>query len=89
MPEEEAQPPAPDVTPEEARQMGAEAARKGEPVTSNPFKALSPQRREFDAGWQDASGSDGMGPDTADQPKDKPARKAKPKKEDGKGGGNS
>jgi uncharacterized protein (UPF0335 family) len=49
-----------EVTADQAREMGADAARAGKPVTSNPFPARDPNRAAFDEGWCQSSGSDGM-----------------------------
>lgn len=49
-----------EVTAEQAREMGADAARAGKPVTANPFPARDPNRAAWDEGWCQASGSDGM-----------------------------
>lgn len=47
-----------------AFELGQQAFHANEPITSNPFSWDDPRRERFDAGWRDASGSDGMGPDT-------------------------
>ncbi len=44
--------------------LGQAAFHANEPITGNPFPWDDPRRERFDAGWRDASGSDGMGPDT-------------------------
>lgn len=49
-----------EITAEEARDQGAEAARSGKPVTANPFPARDPNRAAWDEGWCQSSGSDGM-----------------------------
>lgn len=54
--------PIPDVDDAGARQLGEQAFRDDRPVTSNPFPANDGRRREWDRGWRDASGGDGMGP---------------------------
>lgn len=48
------------ILPEQAREQGAEAARAGKPVTTNPFPARDPNRAAWDEGWCQSSGSDGM-----------------------------
>ena len=51
------------ITPEDiaaAHQAGAAAARAGSPVLANPHPAGDPRRAAWDAGWCEASGSDGM-----------------------------
>lgn len=54
----------PDVDEAGAFALGQAAYQANEPITSNPFAWDDPRRERFDAGWRDASGSDGMGPDT-------------------------
>lgn len=54
----------PDVDEEGAFELGQLAYRENQPITSNPFPWDDKRRRRFDAGWRDASGSDGMGPET-------------------------
>tara|TARA_R110002167_G_scaffold162882_3_gene359511 strand:- start:1223 stop:1927 length:705 start_codon:yes stop_codon:yes gene_type:complete len=67
-PEAKAPPPkkprrnVPDVSEGVAFELGGEAFRKGEPITSNPFPHDDKRRAKFDAGWRTASGTDGMGP---------------------------
>ena len=53
--------PVPDVDEAGARALGAQAWEDDRPITSNPFPANDKRRREWDRGWRDASGSDGMG----------------------------
>lgn len=53
----------PDVDAAGARALGAAAYRDNQPITSNPFPWDDKRRQEFDAGWREASGSDGMGPE--------------------------
>ncbi|MBF0305170.1 MAG: DUF2312 domain-containing protein [Alphaproteobacteria bacterium] len=55
-----AEPPPPEVSLEDARRMGAEAAAAGRPVTTNPFPAHDPYRAAWDEAWCGAAGSDGM-----------------------------
>ena len=54
----------PDVDEDGAFELGQLAYQSNEPITSNPFAWDDKRRPKFDAGWRDASGSDGMGPDT-------------------------
>ncbi|WP_412064006.1 DUF2312 domain-containing protein [Rhizobium sp. SYY.PMSO] len=54
----------PDVDEGGAFELGQAAYHANEPITSNPFAWDDKRRPQFDAGWRDASGSDGMGPDT-------------------------
>lgn len=54
----------PDVDMKGARELGAAAYKANQPITSNPFPWDDKRRPEFDAGWREASGSDGMGPQT-------------------------
>jgi uncharacterized protein (UPF0335 family) len=53
----------PDVDAAGARALGSKAYRENQPITSNPFPWDDKRRQEFDAGWREASGSDGMGPE--------------------------
>lgn len=53
--------PVPALNEDEARALGAQAFRIDKPITSNPFPPADKRRREWDRGWRDASGSDGMG----------------------------
>lgn len=53
----------PDVDAKGARDLGATAFKENQPITSNPFPWDDKRRGEFDAGWREASGSDGMGPE--------------------------
>ena len=52
----------PDVDEAGARELGATAYRENQPITSNPFPWDDKRRQSFDAGWREASGTDGMGP---------------------------
>lgn len=52
----------PDVDAAGARELGRVAYRGNQPITSNPFPWDDKRRAEFDAGWREASGTDGMGP---------------------------
>lgn len=45
---------------EAAREEGATAARAGKTIYSNPYLSGDPRCGAWDAGWCDASGSDGM-----------------------------
>ncbi len=74
-----AEPPAPEPTVEDARNMGDEAAKAGQPVTANPFPARDPRRAAWDEAWCMALGTDGM-----DIPE---ALKPSPKPKKGSGGG--
>jgi uncharacterized protein (UPF0335 family) len=53
----------PDVSPDEAQRMGAQAFNNDEPVISNPFPFADARRPRWDKGWREASGNDGMGGD--------------------------
>ncbi|NGO50463.1 DUF2312 domain-containing protein [Allomesorhizobium camelthorni] len=53
----------PDVDRLGARALGATAYRENQPITSNPFPWDDERRQEFDGGWREASGTDGMGPE--------------------------
>lgn len=55
-----ASPPKPPTTAADAQRMGGEAAKAGQPITSNPFVARDPRRAAWDMGWCQAAGSDGM-----------------------------
>lgn len=48
------------ITEDQAREMGKEAAAGGKPVTDNPFPARDKRRAAWDEAWCEASGSDGM-----------------------------
>ncbi|RAX42426.1 DUF2312 domain-containing protein [Rhizobium tropici] len=54
----------PDVDEAGAFELGQAAYHANEPITSNPFAWDDKRRPKFDAGWREASGSDGMGPET-------------------------
>lgn len=56
----------PDVDDAGAHELGAKAYRENQPITSNPFPWDDKRRQKFDAGWREASGSDGMGPEEDD-----------------------
>jgi uncharacterized protein (UPF0335 family) len=46
-----------------AKELGRVAYRENQPIVSNPFPFGDKRRQEFDAGWREASGTDGMGPE--------------------------
>lgn len=52
----------PDVDAAGAKELGRQAYHANEPITANPFPWDDKRRAEFDAGWREASGTDGMGP---------------------------
>ncbi len=56
-------PDVPDVDPEEAEQLGRDAAKADLPIIKNPFPFGDARRARWDLGWRKQSGSDGMGPD--------------------------
>jgi uncharacterized protein (UPF0335 family) len=53
----------PDVTGEQAEELGRDAFNDDVPIINNPFPFGDARRPRWDAGWRDESGSDGMGPD--------------------------
>lgn len=53
----------PDVDAAGARELGRSAYRENQPITANPFPWDDKRRAEFDGGWREASGTDGMGPE--------------------------
>jgi uncharacterized protein (UPF0335 family) len=53
----------PDVDATGARELGRKAHKENQPITSNPFPWDDKRRGEFDGGWREASGTDGMGPE--------------------------
>lgn len=73
-PPEPAPPPPPELSIEDARAMGAAAARDGIPVTANPFPARDPRRAAWDEAWCGELGSDGMEIPAALRPKGKPKK---------------
>jgi hypothetical protein len=77
-PEAEAAPTEPQPTVDDARRMGAEAARNGEPVTSNPFPARDERRAAWDEAWCRELGSDGMEIPPALRPTPKPKKGEEP-----------
>lgn len=52
----------PDVTPAGAKELGRVARRDDLPVVSNPFPWDDKRRRQWDEGWREEDGGDGMGP---------------------------
>lgn len=56
--------PVPDVDAAGAYDLGQAAYHANEPIVSNPFPFDDKRRERFDAGWREASGGDGMGPET-------------------------
>jgi len=53
----------PDVDSAGARALGRKAHHENQPIISNPFPFGDKRRPEFDAGWRESSGTDGMGPE--------------------------
>lgn len=53
----------PEVDAAGARELGRKAHKENQPIISNPFPFGDKRRPEFDAGWREASGTDGMGPE--------------------------
>jgi uncharacterized protein (UPF0335 family) len=53
----------PDCTLAQSEELGAQAWKDNQPITTNPFPAGDKRRGKWDKGWRGASGSDGMGPD--------------------------
>lgn len=49
-----------------ARELGRTTYQQNEPITANPFPYGDERRPAFDAGWREASGTDGMGPEEDD-----------------------
>lgn len=72
-PDEPAAPAEPELTIDDARRLGTEAAQAGRPVTSNPFPARDQRRAAWDEAWCMALGSDGM--DIPDALKPTPKKK--------------
>ena len=54
--------PPPDVDHDGARALGRAAAKDNTPIIANPFPWNDPRRADWDRGWRDEAGSDGMGP---------------------------
>lgn len=69
---------APEPTAADAHRMGAEAARAGQPVTSNPFPAFDERRAAWDESWCAELGSDGMEIPEALRPTPKPKKADRP-----------
>lgn len=69
-----AEPAAPPLTVDDAHRMGTEAAKAGQPVTSNPFPAFDDRRAAWDEAWCAALGSDGMDIPDALKPSPKPKK---------------
>lgn len=80
---EDAEPKAPEPTLEDARHMGAEAAKEGKAVTANPFPARDPRRAAWDEAWCQNMGSDGM--DIPEALRPKPKEKKGPQPGEGEG----
>ena len=76
-PAEQSREPEPDV--DQARALGAAAAREGKPVTANPFPARDLRRAAWDEAWCQALGSDGMDIPDAWRPTKKAPEKASEK----------
>jgi uncharacterized protein (UPF0335 family) len=76
--EAEVQPVEPTLTVEDAHRLGSEAARAGQPVTSNPFPAFDERRAAWDESWCAELGSDGMDIPDALKPAPKPKGETKP-----------
>ena len=53
----------PDVDEPGAVDLGRDAYRANQPITSNPFPWDDKRRAAFDRGWRMESGTDGMGPE--------------------------
>ena len=49
-----------DATEQDARDLGTQAAKDGQPVTANPFPAKDSRRAAWDEAWCKETGSDGM-----------------------------
>lgn len=56
----------PDVTEDQAEELGRLAARENVPIVKNPFPFGDARRQRWDQGWCDENGSDGMGPGKKD-----------------------
>lgn len=54
----------PDVDDDGAEALGVDAFRSNAPITANPFPFGDGRRPRWDKGWRNASGTDGMGPDS-------------------------
>jgi len=53
----------PNVSPDEAESLGAQAARDNVPIIKNPFPFGDDRRRRWDKGWRVGSGNGGFGPE--------------------------
>ncbi len=53
----------PDVSPDEAEALGAQAARDNIPIIKNPFPFGDERRPRWDKGWRAGSGNGGFGPE--------------------------
>lgn len=53
----------PDVSPDEAEALGAQAARDNVPIIKNPFPFGDERRPRWDKGWRAGSGNGGFGPE--------------------------
>lgn len=69
-----AEPSEPQATVDDARRLGGEAARSGQPVTANPFPAYDERRAAWDEAWCAELGSDGMDLPDALKPTPKPKK---------------
>lgn len=72
-------PSEPEITVDDARRMGKEAALNKLPVTANPFPARDERRAAWDEAWCQALGSDGMDIPDALRPTPKPKKNDEPK----------
>ena len=54
------EPAAPELTVDDAKRLGGEAARAGKPVTANPFPPRDARRAAWDEAWCRELGTDGM-----------------------------
>lgn len=55
-------PSVPDCSESQAFDMGRQARRDNQPVIANPFPWDDRRRRQWDEGWREEDGGDGMGP---------------------------
>lgn len=67
-------PAEPEPTVEDAKVLGAEAAKSGAPVTANPFPARDERRAAWDEAWCKELGTDGMDIPDALKPAPKPKK---------------
>lgn len=63
-PPPEPKPEVPDVSEDEAEELGRAAAKNDEPIIANPFPWNDDRRARWDLGWRKEAGNDGMGPDS-------------------------